>query len=246
MSDAPLVAMLIAIIEACHSNLLEKHRHQFHYNLKSPTASQTMTKPPRPTKTASSRPDPLSAHDAAPLHQEDDPMQLFRDAVGDVKPVINDRVGNTGPPPPPRPRQFELDEKAVMHDAMMDDRDPDTLDTGEHLSWARNGVQKRVIRKLRNGYYAVQAELDLHGMTVNEAREAMREFIAEATNARGSCCVRIIHGKGRKTLTESPVLKPFTASYLRQRKDVLAYCSANRNHGGTGAVYVLLRAAPDP
>ena len=195
-----------------------------------------MTKPLPPKNKTSSRPGEQASQ------PDDDPMQLFRDAVGDVKPVANDRVGDTRKPPPPRPRQFELDEKAVMHDAMTDDRDPDTLDTGEHLNWARNGVQRRVMRKLRNGYYAIQAELDLHGMTVNEARDAMREFITETTLARGSCCVRIIHGKGRKTLTDAPVLKPFTASYLRQRKDVLAYCSAKKNQGGTGAVVVLLRA----
>lgn len=169
-------------------------------------------------------------------------MDLFRQAVGEVKPVRNDRVGDTRTPPPPRPRQFELDEKAVMHDAMSDDRDPDELDTGEHLNWGREGVQKRVMRKLRNGYYSIQAELDLHGMTVNQARIAMQQFIAEVTALHGSCCVRIIHGKGRKSATDAPILKPFTASYLRQRRDVLAYCSAKSSHGGTGAVYVLLRA----
>ena len=204
-----------------------------------------MSKSLPPKNQASSRPSDHGADEAGSVPAEDDPMQLFRDAVGEVKPVNNDRVSDTRTPPPPRPRQFELDEQAVMQDAMSDDRDPDTLDTGEHLSWARNGVQRRVMRKLRNGYYAVQAELDLHGMTVNEAREAMREFIIDSTTTRGSCCVRIIHGKGRKTLTDAPVLKPFTASYLRQRKDVLAYCSAKRNQGGTGAVYVLLRAAAD-
>lgn len=171
-----------------------------------------------------------------------DPMDLFRQAVGEVKPVRNDRVNDTSARPPPRPRQLELDEQAVMHDAMTDDRDPDDMDTGEHLHWARAGVQKRVMRKLRNGYYSVQAELDLHGLTVNQARAAMQEFIPGVTASNGSCCVRIIHGKGRKTATDAPILKPFTAAYLRQRSDVLAYCSAKSSQGGTGAVYVLLRA----
>lgn len=175
----------------------------------------------------------------------DDSADLFRQAVGEVTPVTNDRAARTRKPPPPRPRQFELDEKAVMREAMLDTRDPEAMDSGEHLSWARSGVQRRVMRKLRNGYYSVQAELDLHGLTVDQAREAMQEFIAETTSARGSCCVRIIHGKGRKTLTDRPVLKPFTASWLRQRRDVLAYTSAKPAHGGTGAVYVLLRSRDD-
>ncbi len=174
--------------------------------------------------------------------QNDNPAELFRQAVGEVTPVNNDRVAPTRKPPAPRPRQFELDEKAVMHDAMHDPRDPEAMDTGEHLAWARSGVQRRVMRKLRNGFYTIQAELDLHGHNVNQAREAMQQFIADTTWSKGSCCVRIIHGKGRKTLTDSPVLKPFTASWLRQRKDVLAYTSAKPADGGTGALYVLLRA----
>ena len=202
--------------------------------------------PPLNRKTSPRTDDPAATNgkpNSAPAQEidDEDPIALFRQAVGKVKPVFNDRVSDTRTPPPPRPRQLELDELAVMYEAMTDDRDPDDMDTGEHLSWARNGVQKKVMRKLRNGYYAAQAELDLHGMTVNEARTAMQLFIAEITASRGSCCVRIIHGKGRKTITEAPILKPFTASYLRQRKDVLAYCSAKQSHGGTGAVYVLLR-----
>lgn len=205
-----------------------------------------MTNPPRPSKKTS----PKSATAASVSKEndsnadEDDPMDLFRQAVGDVKPVPNDKIADMRTPPPPRPRQLELDEKAVMHDAMTDDRDPEEMDGGEHLNWGREGVQRRVMRKLRNGYYAIQAELDLHGMTVNEARAAMQVFIAEVTALHGSCCVRIIHGKGRKSATDAPVLKPFTASYLRQRRDVLAYCSAKQSQGGTGAVYVLLRSQP--
>ena len=176
-----------------------------------------------------------------PEPDDEDPMALFREAVGDVKPVRNDKVADKPAPPPPRPRQLESDEQRVMYDAMHTAPGPE--DTGEHLSWARSGVQKRVMRKLRNGYYAVQAELDLHGMVVNEARDAMNEFLAEVSAHKGSCCVRIIHGKGRKTATDSPVLKPFTAAFLRNHREVLAYSSAQPAAGGTGAVYVLVRGA---
>ena len=168
-------------------------------------------------------------------------MKLFREAVGDVRRVADDRVPDRPAPPPPRPRQLELDEKQVMHDAMHDDFDPD--DMGEHLAWARQGVQRRVVRKLRNGYYAVSAELDLHGLTAPEARIALAEFVANAAQANGSCCVRIIHGKGRKSVNDAPVLKPMVASWLRNRRSVLAFCSAKAANGGSGALYVLLRAS---
>jgi DNA-nicking Smr family endonuclease len=170
-----------------------------------------------------------------------DDLALFRAAVGEVKPVVNDRVSANPKRPPARPRQAELDEQRVMIDAMQDDRDPDTLDSAEHLSYARNGVQRRVMRKLRNGYYAIQGELDLHGMTQKEARDAMLAFITEQNRGMPMCCVRIIHGKGRKTATEAPVLKPYVAGWLRQRREILAYSSAKPAHGGTGALYVLLR-----
>jgi len=130
-----------------------------------------------------------------------------------------------------------------MYDAMHDDRDPDELDSGEHLSWRRDGVQNRVMKKLRNGYYSIQDEVDLHGMTVPQAREILTEFVASVADQHKSCCVRIIHGKGRKTSTDSPVMKPFVSSWLRQRRFVLAFCSCKPVHGGTGAVYVLLRQA---
>lgn len=177
-----------------------------------------------------------------PPINDDDPAELFRQSVGDVKRVADDRVPDRPTPPAPRPRQRELDEKQVMYDAMHDTIDIDAADTGEHLSWARAGVQRRVLRKLRNGYYAVAAELDLHGMTAAEARVALGDFIANAAALRGSCCVRVIHGKGRKSVTDAPVLKPLVAGWLRNRNLVLAYCSAKASHGGTGAVYVLLRS----
>lgn len=170
-----------------------------------------------------------------------DDLALFHAAVGTVKPVPNDRVNTQPKKPPAKPRQAELDDQRVMRDAMLDDRDPDTLDNAEHLSWARDGVQRRVMKKLRNGYYAVQGELDLHGMTQSQAREAMIKFITEQNSGRPQCCVRIIHGKGRKTATEAPVLKPYVAGWLRQRREILAYASAKPAHGGTGALYVLLR-----
>jgi|GEM_PF-698121 len=173
----------------------------------------------------------------------DEGMALFRKAVGDVKPVPNDRAASTRKPPPPRPRKLELDEQRVMHDAMHEGREPDDRDFGEHLSWCRSGVQKRVLKKLRGGYYAIQAELDLHGLTTSEAKAAMQAFIIKTSLERGSCCVRIIHGKGHKSATDAPVLKPFTAGFLRGRRDVLAYTSARPADGGGGALYVLLRSS---
>jgi DNA-nicking Smr family endonuclease len=86
----------------------------------------------------------------------------------------------------------------------------------------------------------VEGELDLHGLTSEEAREAVGDFIAAARRA-GRRCVRIIHGKGRRSRHGKPVLKTGLQRWLRQRKDVLAFCPARASDGGTGAAYVLIR-----
>jgi len=114
------------------------------------------------------------------------------------------------------------------------------FETGEELLHVRPGLQQTVIRKLRRGQYAIEAELDLHGATVTQAREAVDEFLG-AARERGKRCVRIIHGKGHSSVGKMPVLKGKVNSWLRQKDEVLAFCSARPNDGGTGAVYVLLK-----
>ena len=114
------------------------------------------------------------------------------------------------------------------------------IETPEFLEFMRPGIQHRVFRDLQRGLIAPGATLDLHGMRVLEARTALVRFLSQALN-RGHRCVRIVHGKGRRSDTAQPVLKQKTNQWLRQRKEVLAFCSAPRWDGGTGAAYVLLK-----
>jgi DNA-nicking Smr family endonuclease len=101
-------------------------------------------------------------------------------------------------------------------------------------------VQQAVLRKLRRGAFAIQAEMDLHGLTAGQAADEVPLFLHEAQE-RGLRCVRIIHGKGRKVADKGPILKPLLNHWLQQRREVLAFSSARPEDGGTGAVYVLLR-----
>ncbi len=82
-------------------------------------------------------------------------------------------------------------------------------------------------------------EIDLHGLTALQAREALRQFLAEAVQ-RGLGCVRVVHGKGLRSGPRGPVLKHAVNTWLRKVDAVLAFVSAPRRDGGTGAVYVLL------
>jgi len=134
------------------------------------------------------------------------------------------------------------DDRSVMAALLDDLSENDLLETGDHLAYTADGVQRSVLRKLRSGRYSIQADIDLHGYTVEQARIELAEFLKVSREKR-HLCVRIIHGKGRKQAQQAPKLKPAVNQWLQRNKWVLAFCSARSCDGGTGAVYVLLRKA---
>ena len=109
------------------------------------------------------------------------------------------------------------------------------------LSYTRQGIQQRVIRRLRRGQFTIQAELDLHGDTVPQARTHLSQFLLQAHQSDWRC-VRVIHGKGQGSYNQKPVIKRHVNGWLRQHKEVLAFCPAQPADGGAGAVYVLLKS----
>lgn len=113
------------------------------------------------------------------------------------------------------------------------------IETGDFLEFRRPGIQNRVFADLQRGVIEARGTLDLHGLRVREAKPALIRFIRQSLMA-GRRCVRVIHGKGRGSGAEQPVLKQKTNQWLRQFDEVLAFVSAPRWDGGTGAVYVLL------
>jgi DNA-nicking Smr family endonuclease len=177
-----------------------------------------------------------------PKLNEDD-AHLFREAVRDVKPLTQDAPMPETPRPPPRARFTRADRRAVLQESLETDVGDPELASGEELVFSRDGVQSGVLRKLRRGQYRVQAEIDLHGLTVPEAKEELRAFLAHSLE-RHIRCVRIIHGKGLRSGHRGPVLKGAVSSVLRRVGPVLAYVSARQVDGGTGALYVLLATWP--
>jgi DNA-nicking Smr family endonuclease len=109
------------------------------------------------------------------------------------------------------------------------------------LNFQRAGVRDQVMRRLRRGLYPTEAELDLHGLTQTAARDRLAIFI-ECSRETGRRCVRVVHGKGYRSGARGPVLKSAVNLWLRRHMDVMAFTSAKAIDGGTGAVYVLLRA----
>jgi DNA-nicking Smr family endonuclease len=165
---------------------------------------------------------------------------LFREAMADVKPLSHDKILPKRKKPIPRPLQLERDQRQVLHDMMSSDLYSADLETGEELLYVRDGLHPNTLRKLRRGKFRIEAELDLHRLTSEQARKQTATFLARC-KASGKRCVRIIHGKGLGSLEKKPVLKGKLDVWLRHHNDVLAYCSARPMDGGTGAVYVLIR-----
>jgi DNA-nicking Smr family endonuclease len=171
----------------------------------------------------------------------------FRRAIGEVEPLKTPpRTTVPRVPPSPLPLQSLRDEEAVLQEALSDEYDPESLlDIDETLSYHRPGVSQEVVKKLRRGAWIVQAQLDLHGMRREEAREALAEFIRESVK-RGLRCLRVIHGKGLGSIGKHPVLKGKVRAWLVQKAEVIAFCQARPHDGGAGAVLVLLQPGGTP
>ena len=166
---------------------------------------------------------------------------LFALTVGPVSPLrVQRRALLERARALPVARQRELDEQAVMHEAISDEFDVESLlDTDEALSYRRTGMGLDVIRQLRRGRWSLQGQLDLHGLRSDEARVALGQFLREAHKV-GWRCVRVVHGKGLGSPGKTPVLKAKVQRWLVQKNEVLAFVQARASDGGAGALVVLL------
>jgi DNA-nicking Smr family endonuclease len=172
----------------------------------------------------------------------DDPGQEFLEAVRDVQPLPDPgRVVHTPKPLSPLPFQRREDDRQVLLDSLSDHAAPDMeLESGEELAFLRPGLSRQVLRRLRSGHWATQDQLDLHGARTDEARALLVDFLTAAVK-RGQRCVIVVHGKGLGSKNREPVLRGKVASWLAQRREVLAFSQARPADGGSGAVVVLLR-----
>ena len=173
----------------------------------------------------------------------DDDVELFRRAMSDAKPLQSDeRVARPEKKPQPKARFAKADDKKALAESMQADIDAMERANGQGMRFHRQHVGRRTMRKLARGRYAVQAEIDLHGMTVAEAKPRLADFIDHCAK-QGLPCVRVVPGKGLGSGQRGPVLKNSVNAWLRKWDTVLAFVSARQVDGGTGALYVLLQDA---
>jgi len=178
-----------------------------------------------------------------------DERDLFRDEMSDVVPLRREpRAGTRGRGRDSgRDSSREQRREAAVRDAAADpNRLPEEgiapLDAWYVLDFKRPGIQTGVFRKLKQGRYEAEARLDLHRMSVARARREIYDFIGES-HRLGLRTVLVIHGKGSSSVEREhcSLLKGCTDRWLRELEVVQAFHSAQPRHGGTGAVYVLLR-----
>jgi DNA-nicking Smr family endonuclease len=178
----------------------------------------------------------------APEDADADDDGLLREALKGVAPLpAPDKADLRRPPPQPVPTQRRQDDLGALADSLSDDFPYEVgLETGEELVFLRPGMSNQILRRLRRGHWALQDQLDLHGLRSDEARPLLVAFLS-AARRRGLRCVRIVHGKGLRSENREPVLKRKLGGWLAQRDEVLAFVQARPEDGGGGAVVVLLK-----
>lgn len=167
---------------------------------------------------------------------------IFRTSVGKIAPLkASEKHSHIKARPEPLPFQHLADERAALQESLSDEFNADSLlETDENLSYTRQGIGIDVAKKLRKGDWVIQAELDLHGMRRDQARDSLGEFLRKC-GRNGKRCVRIIHGKGLGSINKEPVLKNKVRNWLIQKDEVLAFSQATAADGGSGALIVLLK-----
>ncbi|MFR9717820.1 DNA endonuclease SmrA [Aeromonas diversa] len=172
-----------------------------------------------------------------------DEHHLFMAEMSGVKPIHSDRAHSAKTPHHPSDAQLARREAAMKEqggelDALSMEA-VEMLRPGDPVGFKRDGVQEGVYKKLRLGKYELQACLDLHQHTLREARMALLQFVRDCLE-RDIRSVLVLHGKGERSQPQA-LLKSYVSAWLPQIPEVMAIHSADRRHGGSGALYVLLR-----
>jgi len=168
--------------------------------------------------------------------------EIFLEAMTDVRENKEFRkIPYQSPPAIKITTPQQEDDVKVLEEVVLGKKKICLSDTGEYIEWTRPGARKDLARRLHKGDFSVQDCIDLHGLTLAEAEDALIEFFREALSRQYSC-IKVVHGRGLKS-PRGPVLKEAFKKLLRGpfRKWVMAYATAKDCDGGLGATYVLLK-----
>lgn len=171
----------------------------------------------------------------------DDEERAFREAMRGARPLGGKATvrGTLGGRTEPRPTGTRNQTARTREGS-----DLVVEQVGETIAARRPDVGRDVVRRLRSGDNQVDARIDLHGLTVGRALSELERFF-ESARARGDRVVLIVHGRGLGSDAGEAVLRPavwdWLATAAAARVAVMAFVTAERRHGGSGATLVRLR-----
>lgn len=182
--------------------------------------------------------------DAKPDFEAED-LDCFSEAIQGVKPNKQDKIGRNA-----KAKLSKNADKAYHREQAIQDTSQvsdglstesvDIVESDQALLFAAPGIQLNVIKRLKKGHMPWEQGIDLHGLSIDEARDQLSNFI-RSCYYQGCQTVLVIHGKAYSQSGSLPLLKSYTNDWLRQLPEVLAFSSAQAKDGGAGAVYVLLK-----
>jgi len=170
--------------------------------------------------------------------------ELFEAAMQDVRPLMQKQIRARAPDPVAIRSSNDEDEDLKSLQEFCRNGRVEAEHTREYVEHAAHPVGRLYLNDLRQGRFAIQAHLDLHGLTVDQARPVVEAFLEASVRARYGC-VRVVHGRGLHSVGKQPLMKKNVERWLSHRRlarYVVAYTSARAVDGGGGAVYVLLRS----
>jgi len=168
--------------------------------------------------------------------------EIFLDAMADVREIKEFRKIPPKKPPRIKPSPVRKEDTVdILRQIVKGEREIRLSATGEYMEWISPDIRKDIARRLHRGDFSVQDYIDLHGMTLSEAEEALFLFFREAIRKR-LFCVKVIHGRGLRS-PRGPVLKEALKTWLHGsfKKWILAYSTAKDCDGGLGATYIILK-----
>lgn len=171
-------------------------------------------------------------------------FDLFKEMMADVAPIKQDTVTISQKH---TVSESQLARRIAAQSLAESDSEYLSLDNAtmvkpdDMIEFKRDGVQEAVFRKMRQGKYDIQGRLDLHKKSLQQARDEILSFLKQSQRLDIRTVI-IVHGKGERS-NPPALMKSYVTTWLEQISDVLCFHSAQRQHGGTGALYVMLKKA---
>ena len=170
----------------------------------------------------------------------DGDVDLFLEAMREVKPMLKggrDVARSASPPPLP------LSRTPSFKELLQDNIEFEMEHSHEYITGQLKGLDAKIFRKLQSGQYSVQGHLDLHGLNATQANIAVLDFVRRSY-LEGKRCILLIPGRGRNSPLGQGIIRQEISTWLTQaplKRIILAFCTAQPKHGGSGAIYLLLR-----